>query len=231
VAAVEQGRIIFTNIRRFVLYLVSCNLSEILVVTAASLVGTGLGLLPLQILFLNLLTDVFPALALGVGKGSARVMQHPPRDPQGPIMRPGDWQLAVAYAALMTTILLGSYFLARQYYGASEEVGNNLLFYGLAGAQLLHVFNMAGIGTPLRHNDVLRNRYVWLALALCTSLLLLTYFLPLLRNLLGIRPLTTPLLILVLAPAVLVLVLGQLLGWLLHRGQRGAKVKQAAVVH
>ncbi|WP_188548551.1 cation-translocating P-type ATPase [Hymenobacter qilianensis] len=226
VAAVEQGRIIFTNIRRFVLYLVSCNLSEILVVTAAGLLGAGLGLLPLQILFLNLLTDVFPALALGVGKGSSRVMQHPPRDPQGPIMRPGDWRLAVAYAALMTVVLLGSYYIARQYYGVAEEVGNNLLFYGLAGAQLLHVFNMAGIATPLRHNDVLRNRYVWLALALCTGLLLLTYFLPLLRNLLGIQPLSTSLLVLILAPAVLVLVLGQLLGWLLHRGQNAEKLRR-----
>lgn len=231
VAAVEQGRIIFTNIRRFVLYLVSCNLSEILVVTAAGLLGAGLGLLPLQILFLNLLTDVFPALALGVGKGSARVMQHPPRDPQAPIMRPGDWRLAVAYATLMTLVLLGSYYIARQYYGVSEEVGNNILFYGLAGAQLLHVFNMAGIGTPLKQNDVLRNRYVWLALALCMGLLLLTYHLPLLRNLLGIHPLNAPLLVLILAPAVLVLVLGQLLGWLLYRWQWSAKAQQPAVVH
>ncbi|MEX0599080.1 MAG: HAD-IC family P-type ATPase, partial [Rhodothermales bacterium] len=67
VAAVEQGRIIFGNIRRFVLYLLSCNVSEVMVVAAATLVGGPLPLLPLQILFLNLVTDIFPALALGVG--------------------------------------------------------------------------------------------------------------------------------------------------------------------
>ncbi|SNC67838.1 Ca2+-transporting ATPase [Hymenobacter gelipurpurascens] len=222
VVAVEQGRIIFSNIRRFVLYLVSCNLSEILVVTAAGLLGHGLGLLPLQILFLNLLTDVFPALALGVGKGSSHVMQHPPRDPQAPVMRPGDWRLATAYAALMTVALLGSFYVGHHLYGLSAEVGNNILFYGLAASQLLHVFNMASISTPLRDNDVLRNRYVWLALALCSGLLLLTYFLPALRELLGIAPLHFFELLLIVVPAVAVLVLGQLLGYCLSRWQRVA---------
>ncbi|MCB2379200.1 cation-transporting P-type ATPase [Hymenobacter sp. BT635] len=212
VTAVEQGRIIFTNIRRFVLYLVSCNLSEILVVTAAGLAGHGMGLLPLQILFLNLLTDVFPALALGLGKGSPKVMHDPPRHPQAPIMRPGDWRLATAYAVLMSLVLLASYYAARHYGLASAAVGNNILFYGLAGAQLLHVFNMAGVGTPLRHNDVLRNGYVWLALALCIGLLLLTYFVTPLRTLLGVQPLNQLALGLILAPAVAMLVLGQLLG-------------------
>ncbi|QDA61034.1 cation-translocating P-type ATPase [Hymenobacter jejuensis] len=224
VAAVEQGRIIFTNIRRFVLYLVSCNLSELLVVTTAGLVGVGLGLLPLQILFLNLLTDVFPALALGVGEGSGRVMQHPPRSPRSPVMRPGDWRLATAYAALMTLALLTSYFTAHYQYGLSTTVSNNILFYGLAAAQLLHVFNMAGIGTPLRHNDVFRNRYVWLALALCTGLLLLSYFLPGLRELLGIQQLNSLALTLIVAPAIVMLVFGQLLGWALSRWQRRPRV-------
>ena len=217
VAAVEQGRIIFTNIRRFVLYLVSCNLSEILVVTAASLLGTGAGLLPLQILFLNLLTDVFPALALGVGKGSHQVMKRPPYEPKAPVMRPGDWRLAVAYATLMTAGLMVSYYVARYRAGLSPAAANAVLFYGLAASQLLHVFNMAGVGTRLRDNDVLRNRFVWLALALCTGLLVLTYYVPLLHDLLGIRPLTGVALGLILAPAVAVLVLGQLLGRLLSR--------------
>ncbi|OON69945.1 cation-translocating P-type ATPase [Hymenobacter sp. CRA2] len=222
VAAVAQGRVIFTNIRRFVLYLVSCNLSEILVVVAAGLLGHGAGLLPLQILFLNLLTDVFPALALGVGRGSSRVMHHPPRDPQDPIMRPGDWRLATAYAALMPLALLGSLYIGWQYFELSAAVSNNVLFYGLAAAQLLHVFNMAGVGTSLRHNDVLRNGYVWLALGLCTGLLLLTYYLPLLRGLLDVQALPASALLLIGAPAGAVLLLGQLLGWLLSHRQRVA---------
>ncbi|GAB2871275.1 cation-translocating P-type ATPase [Hymenobacter ruber] len=221
VVAVEQGRIIFTNIRRFVLYLVSCNLSEILVVTAAGLLGHGAGLLPLQILFLNLLTDVFPALALGVGKGSPRVMQHPPQDPQGPIMRPGDWRLAVAYAALMTVALLGADYLARHQLGLTPAAANAVLFFGLSAAQLVHVFNMAGGRTPLWHNDVLRNRYVWLALALCSGLIILAYVEPLLHRLLGLQKLTSVAVLLIAGPAVATLVFGQLLGWLMA-GKRPA---------
>ncbi|WP_071885960.1 cation-translocating P-type ATPase [Hymenobacter sedentarius] len=220
VAAVEQGRIIFLNIRRFVLYLVSCNLSEILVVTATSLLATGSGLLPLQILFLNLLTDVFPALALGVGKGSPTVMNHRPRHPQGPVMRPGDWRLAVAYAALMTAALLTSDHLARHQYGLSDEEANAVLFYGLGATQLLHVFNMVSIGTPVRQNDVLRNPYVWLALALCTGLLLLSYYQPLFHRLLDIQPLTLTALLLILIPAVAVLIVGHLLGLLLSKWRK-----------
>src|SRR5690606_41702763 len=71
-AAVKEGRVIFDNIRAFVLYLLSCNLSEILVIGIAGVLGFPLPLLPLQILFLNLVTDVFPALALGAGRGDTR---------------------------------------------------------------------------------------------------------------------------------------------------------------
>ncbi|WP_210521583.1 cation-translocating P-type ATPase [Hymenobacter terricola] len=219
VVAVEQGRVIFTNIRRFVLYLVSCNLSELLVVMAAGLIGSGAVLLPLQILFLNLVTDIFPALALSVGQGSPRVMEHAPHSPQGPMMRPGDWRLAAGYAGLMTAALLGSYYLARHQAGFAPATATTILFYALALAQMVHVFNMAGVRTPLRHNDVLRNRYVWLAQALCTGLLLITYFVPLLRELLNIQPLTPLGLLFILVPAGAVLVLGQLLGYLIGRFQ------------
>lgn len=212
VAAVEQGRITFTNIRRFVLYLVSCNLSELLVVTTAGSLGASAGLLPLQILFLNVITDVFPALALSVGKGDAHVMQRGPRDPRAPVMRPRDWRLALAYAVLMTAALLAGDHLARTLAGLSPAAANTVLFYALAAAQLLHVFNMAGVRTRLRDNDVLRDRLVWLALALCSGLLLLTYFLPLLRTMLGIQPLPPIALLFILAPAACVLVLGHLLG-------------------
>ena len=164
-------------------------------------------------MFLNLLTDVFPALALGVGQGSTRTMAHGPHDPQAPLMRPGDWRLALAYAALITALLLGSDYLGRRLAGFAPATSTTILFYGLALAQMVHVFNMAGVRTSLRNNDVLRNGYVWLALALCTALLLLAYYLPLLRHLLGIEPITGLALLFIVAPAGLVLVLGQLLGY------------------
>ncbi|MFO7597402.1 MAG: HAD-IC family P-type ATPase, partial [Desulfocurvibacter africanus] len=81
VAAVEQGRVIFSNIRKFLIYLLSGNIGGIIIVGTAILAGLPLPLLPLQILFINMLFDVFPALALGVGEGDPTVMDAPPRKP------------------------------------------------------------------------------------------------------------------------------------------------------
>ena len=81
-AAVEEGRVIFDNIRKFVFYLFSCNLAEIFVLLGAGFAGVGPPLLPLQILWLNLITDTFPALALAVEPGDRAVMRQPPRDPR-----------------------------------------------------------------------------------------------------------------------------------------------------
>ena len=82
VAAIREGRVIFGNIRRFVAYLLSCNLCEVFTVGVAILFGLPLPLLPLQLLFLNLVTDVFPAFALAMGEGEADVLNRPPRDPK-----------------------------------------------------------------------------------------------------------------------------------------------------
>ena len=82
VHAVREGRIIFNNIRRFSTYLLSCNLGEVLVVTLAVFLGLPLPLLPLQILFLNIVTDVFPAFALASGEGEGDVLTRPPRRPR-----------------------------------------------------------------------------------------------------------------------------------------------------
>ena len=87
-AAVEEGRVIFDNIRKFVFYLFSCNVAEILVLLVAGLAGLPLPLTPLQLLWLNMVTDTFPALALAMEPGDATVMRRPPRDPQEAILSP-----------------------------------------------------------------------------------------------------------------------------------------------
>ena len=91
VAAIEQGRVIFGNLRKFVVYLLGCNLSEILVIGLASAFGWALPMLPMQILFLNLMTDVFPAVALGVGEGDPAVMRRRPRARSEPFLTRGHW--------------------------------------------------------------------------------------------------------------------------------------------
>ena len=88
-AAVEEGRVIFDNIRKFVFYLFSCNVAEVLVLLVAGLAGLPLPLTPLQLLWLNMVTDTFPALALAMEPGDATVMRRPPRDPQEAILSRG----------------------------------------------------------------------------------------------------------------------------------------------
>ena len=102
VHAVEQGRIIFKNIRSFVVYLLSCNLSEIMTVGLAAFANAPLPLLPLQILFLNLVTDVFPALALAAGEGSPDIMKQPPRKKGDPIMNTSRWFGVAVYGFVIT---------------------------------------------------------------------------------------------------------------------------------
>ncbi len=171
VAAVEQGRVIFGNIRKFVLYLLSCNISEVLVVSLASIAQAPLPILPLQILFLNLVTDVFPALALGVGEGSGNIMNRPPRDPDEPVMARRHWIDLGAYGAMITVAVLGALWLSLRWLGLEDQQATTVSFLTLAAAQLWHVFNMRDRHAGLISNDVTRNPWVWGALALCVGLI------------------------------------------------------------
>jgi Ca2+-transporting ATPase len=186
VAAVEQGRVIFDNIRKFVLYLISCNVSEIAVITLASLVNAPLPIRPLQILFLNLVTDVFPALALGVGEGEPTVMQQPPRDPDEPILTRFHWLSVGSYSLLITAAVLGAFALAFVWLGLGQDGAVTVSFLTLAFAQLWHVFNMRDRDSGFIDNEIVRNPWVWGALALCTALLVAAVYLPGLNTLLSV---------------------------------------------
>ncbi|MEX1368404.1 MAG: cation-transporting P-type ATPase [Nannocystaceae bacterium] len=184
--AIEQGRVIFGNIRRFVVYLVSCNLSEILVIGLASVFGAPLPILPMQILFLNLVTDVFPALALGVGEGSADIMDRPPRDPAEPFLTRSHWWLIAAYAVLLAVPVLGAVMVARGVLALEPAAAVTVSFLVLALGQLAHVFNMADRGSRSLRNEVTRNRWVWAAIALCLALLAAALYVPPLAGVLGV---------------------------------------------
>ena len=187
VHAVREGRGIFANIRTFVLYLMSCNVSEVMLVGLAALLGTTLPILPLQILFLNLVTDVFPALALGVGPGEADIMEQAPRDPDEPILGRERWLRIAVYGAVFTASVLGALLLAERWLGMDQSRAVTVSFLTLAFAQLWHVFNMRADSAHLLRNAVTRNPLVWAALALCTALLLLALYVPPLSMVLGLE--------------------------------------------
>lgn len=209
VAAVKEGRAIFENIRTFVLYLMSCNVSEVMVVGVASLVGTTLPILPLQILFLNLVTDVFPALALGVGSGEEHLMEHSPRDPKEPILGRQHWLRIVFYGIVFTASVLGALVLAEQWLGLGTGQAVTVSFLTLAFAQLWHVFNMRAQDAGVFRNAITRNPYVWGALALCTGLILLAVYVPGVSAVLGVQAPGAAGWALVLGMSLVPLVLGQ----------------------
>ncbi|MDH3195125.1 MAG: cation-transporting P-type ATPase [Hyphomicrobiales bacterium] len=180
VTAIREGRVIFANIRRFATYLLSCNLAEVLIVGLAVLAGLPLPLLPLQILFLNLVTDVFPAFALGLGEGDENVLKRPPRDPAEGLLTRRQWRAIVFFGALITAATLGALLIALTVLELEGTQAVTVSFLTLAFAQLWHVFNLRSTTVPLWRNDVVRNPYVWGALGLCIALLLAAaYFAPL----------------------------------------------------
>ena len=186
VKAVAQGRAIFQNIQKFVIYLVSCNLSEIFIVTTLGFIAPASTLLPLQILFLNMVTDVFPALALGLGKGDKTIMEHPPKDPNAPIVSNRKWIDITLYALIITFSVMAALIYCQQVLKIDNESENNVAFITLAFSQLFHVFNMSSVGSNLFVNDVTKNKFVWLAILICTGVMVLIYVFAQMRLVLGL---------------------------------------------
>ncbi len=220
VAAIEEGRIIYGNIKKFVFYLLSCNVSEVLVLLLAPLVGLPLPLTPLQILFLNLVTDVFPALALGAGEGAESVMSEPPRDPAEAILTNADWLGIGGYAALLTASVLGSLITAQVWLGEGKRDAVTISFLTLAFAQLWHVFNMRDPTTTVVRNAIIQNPWIWAALALCTILLAAAVYQPAMATALDIGPPTAPGWLTVAVFSAIPVLVGQV-GKRLRRRRRG----------
>lgn len=228
VSAVEEGRAIFDNIRTFVLYLMSCNVSEVMVVGVASLVGATLPILPLQILFLNLVTDVFPALALGVGPGAENLMERAPRDPDEPILGRAQWLRIAFYGAVFTATVLGALVLAERWLDLPTDQAVTVSFLTLAFAQLWHVFNMRAPEAPVIRNEVTRNPYVWAALALCAGLILGAVFVPRVAEVLGVEAPGARGWSLALGMSLAPLLLGQVLKRILKATGRSLKIRHDA---
>jgi Ca2+-transporting ATPase len=210
VAAIEQGRVIFNNIRKFIVYLLSCNVSEILIVSIAALVRAPLPLTPLQILFLNLVTDVFPALALGVGEGDPNIMNRPPRAAQEALLTRRHWTSVASYGLLITLSVLGAFVLAIVWLGEDYKEVVTVSFLTLALAQLWHVFNMRNRRSDPIHNEITRNPYIWGALIICIALLLIAIFVPVLALVLHLTVPDYRGWILIIGMSLLPLIIGQI---------------------
>jgi Ca2+-transporting ATPase len=227
IEAMRQGRVIFANIRKFVVYLMSCNVSELLVVGLAVGIGLPSPLLPLQILFLNLVTDVFPAFALGLGKGDDEVMRQPPRNPAEAIVDRPRWILIGFLGAAITLSTLGAFWLALFWLQLPAPGAVTVAFLTLALAQLWNVFNVRDPAGGLVRNDVTRNPYVWGALVLCLGLIAAALWQPGLSGVLSLPDPGMAGLTLAAVMSLLPLALGQILllamgpNWLLPHHREG----------
>ncbi|THI90290.1 MAG: cation-translocating P-type ATPase [Nitrospira sp. CG24A] len=161
-AAVEEGRGVFDNIRKTVHFLLSCNLSEVLVMLFAALLGLPLPLLPIQILWMNLVTDGIPALALAVDPKAPDLMTRPPRRPEARLLD-GGRLLAIGGEGLMLGLIaLGAF--SYSLYGLHQELdqARTVAFTVLVVAQLVHVFNCRSERLSLFQLGVWTNRpLVW----------------------------------------------------------------------
>jgi Ca2+-transporting ATPase len=140
-AAVEEGRAVFDNIRKTIHFLLSCNVSEVLVMLFAALLGLPLPLLPIQILWMNLVTDGFPALALAVDPKSPDLMKRRPRRPEAKLLDGGRLVSIALEGLVLSLIALGAFTYSL--YGLHQDVeqARTVAFTVLVIVQLVHAFN------------------------------------------------------------------------------------------
>ncbi|HEX6202973.1 MAG TPA: HAD-IC family P-type ATPase [Thermoanaerobaculia bacterium] len=176
-AAVEEGRVIFDNIRKFIYYLFSCNAAEVLVLFVAGVAVLPLPLGPLQLLWLNLLTDVFPAMALAVEPAEPDVMARPPRDPASGLLSARLVRRLGLAALLITAGTLGV-FLWGLAGGGDPRRAATLAFATLAFAQLAHVIDARSPAPLLASRRLFANRWAWAAIGGVAALQVAAVHLP-----------------------------------------------------
>jgi Ca2+-transporting ATPase len=188
--AISQGRTVYHNIRKSVHFLLATNLSEIMVMFSAMSLGLGQPLNAMQLLWINLLTDIAPGLALALESPEPDVLRQPPRNPEDPILKPADLKRITLESAVLSAGALGAYGYGLARYGRGAQA-NTLAFAGLTMGQLLHVFSCR---SPTHHlfepPPLPPNPWLSAALVGSVALQVLALFLPGLRGLLGLAPLT-----------------------------------------
>lgn len=180
VAAVREGRVIFDNIKKFVLFLLSCNVSEIGTMFVAMITGLPLPLLPIQILWINLITDGLPAIALGVDPAEPDVMERPPRTLKEGILS-GSRQFQIAWHGIFIACgALGAFVAALTF---SRETGHpqTVVFTTMVLTQLVHAFNFRARVKSIWSKHSLGNRFLGIAVVTSVLLQLSVLFVPALQ--------------------------------------------------
>ncbi|MEG6584509.1 cation-translocating P-type ATPase [Dendrosporobacter sp. 1207_IL3150] len=172
VTAVEEGRTIFSNIRKFISFLLACNLSEVLVIFIAMLLGWPIPLLPIQLLWVNLVTDAFPALALGMEKKEADIMKVPPRDPNEQIVNKPSLSMILLQSIAITVVVLIAFNYGYIAYGSDVTAARTFAFTTLILSQLLCAYSARSVHYSVFKTGLFSNSYMNMAVSLSFALML-----------------------------------------------------------
>ena len=188
IIAVRDGRTTYANIRKSVHFFLATNISEIMIMFASLGIGLGSPLNTMQLLWINLISDIFPGLALSMEEPEGDVLNQPPRDPAAPIFDKRDYMQMVKESTVITAGAMGAYAYGLMRYGAGAAAGT-LAFQSLTIGQLLHALNCRSEKRPFWDKSLKPNPYLRWALGGSFVMQALTLFVPGLRNLMGLTPL------------------------------------------
>lgn len=189
VAAVEEGRKIFDNIRKVVYYLLSCNISEVATIFISILLRLPLPLIPVQILWMNLVTDGLPALALGVEPAEPDIMKRPPRDPKEGIMSKDVMTSIFIGGILLSALTLFVYGWALLEHDQIELL-RTMVFFTLCTGQLMHAFNSKSLRFSIFKVGIKNNPKLILANLASFAMLIGVIYIPGLQKVFGTTSLT-----------------------------------------
>ncbi len=188
VTAVEQGRTIYANIRKALRFLLSTNLSEVEVMVAAVALGAGAPLTPMQLLWINLISDIFPGLALAIEPPESDVLSQPPRDPDEPIVALKDFKRLGLESAAISAGAMASFGYGLWRYGPGATA-NTHAFMSLTIAQLLHAYSCRSEKTTIFESGIRPgNRYLNIALGASLAAQAGVMTIPALRKLFNLAP-------------------------------------------
>jgi Ca2+-transporting ATPase len=189
VSAVEQGRVIYSNIRKFVYYLLSCNAAEIMIIFLATLFGWPIPLTAIQLLWLNLVTDGAPALALGTEPGDPDIMDQPPRPPQEPIINKYMQIGIIVQTIAITAVTLGAFAIGRIFDPEHIEFAETMAFVTLSISELFRAYTARSEFYPLLKIGVFKNKLLNWAVLGSLVLIFVVIYVPFLQPIFNTAPL------------------------------------------
>jgi Ca2+-transporting ATPase len=218
VSAIEQGRVIYSNIRKFVYYLLSCNMAEVTVLFVAMLAGWPLPLIPIQLLVLNLITDGAPALALGVEKGDPDIMDRKPRPVNEPIINREMIVGIVVQTVAISLAVLAAFQIGME---TGQDHARSMAFATLSISELLRAYTSRSERYSLFAIGVFSNKWMQVAVLTSLGILLALIYVPFLQPIFGTTSLSLQdwaiMLPLILVPSVV----AEINKWAMRKWDKG----------